>query len=173
MRKINYINHQKLINKSIFKGLFWYTYIENRSKWFKLTLEQVQEIIDLNKNGEKAISLEEYEADLVEETVADFENVVGQDSLTRFDAPKRNKRNKNKRRKKQAVGQNKPNPNQNKQKTRQPNQNPNQKKQGPGFKKPNPNQKNKPINPQQKTEGTGTVNQPNKKPNRNKKRRPV
>ncbi|SNR52619.1 PSP1 domain-containing protein [Lutibacter flavus] len=160
------------VKMDIFKGLFWYTYIENRSKWFKLTLEQVQEIIDLNKNGEKAISLEEYEADLVEETVADFENVVGQDSLTRFDAPKRNKRNKNKRRKKQAVGQNKPNPNQNKQKTRQPNQNPNQKKQGPGFKKPNPNQKNKPINPQQKTEGTGTVNQPNKKPNRNKKRRP-
>ena len=186
------------VKMDIFKGLFWYTYIENRSKWFKLTLEQVQEIIELNKNGEKALSLEEYEADLIVETVADFENVVGQDSLTRFDAPKRAKKSRNKR--KQGSQGRKPNPNQNlnKQTGGNPNQkpnpnqnrpkktNPNQKKQGVGSKNPNakpnqnqkpnpnqnPNQKNRPINPQQKTEGTGTGNPPNKKPNRNKKRRP-
>jgi cell fate regulator YaaT (PSP1 superfamily) len=83
------------IKMDIFKGLLWYTYKENRVKWFKLTLEQVQEIIGLNKNEEVAHSLEEYEADLVEVVKVEFENVVGQDSLTRFDAPKRKKKRNN------------------------------------------------------------------------------
>jgi cell fate regulator YaaT (PSP1 superfamily) len=102
------------IKMDIFKGLLWYTYKENRVKWFKLTLEQVQEIIDLNKNNEVATSLEEYEADVVEIAKVDFENVVGQDSLTRFDAPvrkkKRNKKKKSKNQQKKPVGgQQKPN----------------------------------------------------------------
>jgi len=49
------------VKMDIFKNLLWYTYKENRSKWFKLTLEQVQEIIALNKNQEKVASLEDYE----------------------------------------------------------------------------------------------------------------
>ena len=84
------------IKMDIFKGLLWYTYKENRAKWYKLTLEQVQEIIALNKNNELISSLEEYEADLIEIAKVDFENVVGQDSLTRFDVPKRKKKRKNK-----------------------------------------------------------------------------
>ena len=85
------------VKMDIFKGLIWYTYKENRMKWFNLTLEQLNEIILLNKNGEKITSLEEYELDLAEETKVDFENVVGQDSLTRFDAPKRKKRQRGKK----------------------------------------------------------------------------
>ena len=65
------------VKMDIFKGLLWYTYIENRSKWFKLTLEQVHEIIALNKNQEKATSLEDYEDDLIEVIKTDYENVVG------------------------------------------------------------------------------------------------
>ena len=34
-------------------------------------------------------SLEEYAAEHIEDVKSDFENVVGQDSLTRFDSPKR------------------------------------------------------------------------------------
>ncbi len=88
------------VKMDIFKGHIWYTYKENRIKWFKLTLEQLNEIIILNKNGEKVSSIEEYELDLIEEAKVDFENVVGQDSLTRFDFPKRKKkkRGKNQRR---------------------------------------------------------------------------
>ena len=41
------------------------------------------------------MSLEEYASDLIEDTKTEFENVVGQDSLTRFDSPKRNKKRKN------------------------------------------------------------------------------
>ena len=87
------------VKMDIFKELLWYTYKEDRSKWYKFSLDQVIEIIDRNKNHEKIASLEEYEMEfLAEEEAVDFENVVGQDSLTRFDIPKRKKKKRNKRR---------------------------------------------------------------------------
>jgi cell fate regulator YaaT (PSP1 superfamily) len=107
------------VKMDIFKNHLWYTYKEERFKWFRLTLEQVLEIVALNKNNEKSISLEEYEADVVLPEKVDFEDAVGQDSLTRFDAPKTSKRrrnNKNNNSKKKPVGavanntENKPNP---------------------------------------------------------------
>ena len=72
------------------------------------TLNKANEIIALNKKGVKISSLEDY---VVEETISEtkiFENVVGQDSLTRFDKPKskntkkRNSRNRNKSRNKKS-----------------------------------------------------------------------
>jgi cell fate regulator YaaT (PSP1 superfamily) len=104
------------IKMDIFKNLLWYTYKENRSKWYKLTLEQVQEIIALNKNREKVSSLEDYEIDLIEETKVDFENVVGQDSLTRFDIPKRKNKRKNKKKNRSNKTQNNQNQQQNQSK---------------------------------------------------------
>ncbi len=94
------------IKMDIFKGLLWYTYKEDRAKWYKLTTEQVHEIISLNRNGEEISSLEEYEADLVEDVKIDFENVVGQDSLTRFDTPKRRNKRRNRRKNQQKTAQN-------------------------------------------------------------------
>ncbi len=86
----------------IFKGHMWYAYEGEWMNWHKLTTDQANEIIKLNAKKEKAISLEEYAEELIEDTKTDFENVVGQDSLTRFDSPKgkkkrRNNRNRNKR----------------------------------------------------------------------------
>jgi cell fate regulator YaaT (PSP1 superfamily) len=95
----------EFVKMDIFKKLLWYTYKENRSKWYKLSLEQVQEIIDLNNKNEVSIPLEDYESDIEEVVTVDFENVVGQDSLTRFDTPKKNRRrNRNKKRKKVSSG---------------------------------------------------------------------
>ena len=90
------------VKMDIFKKMLWYTYKDNSFKWFRLSLDQVLEIIELNKNNEEAAPLEDYESDIVEIVKVDFENVVGQDSLTRFDAPKqkkgrRNNRNRNKK----------------------------------------------------------------------------
>ncbi|MGY5352063.1 PSP1 domain-containing protein [Wenyingzhuangia sp. IMCC45533] len=86
------------IKMDIFKEVLWYTYKDDKSKWFKLTLDQVNEILEENKKGNKVESLEEFDAENAEDTKIDFENVVGQDSLTRFDEPKRkNKRRKNNR----------------------------------------------------------------------------
>ncbi len=83
----------------IFKGHMWYAYEGEWMNWHKLTTDQANEIIALNSKRKKAESLEEYAEELIEDTKTDFENVVGQDSLTRFDSPKpRNKRRNNRNR---------------------------------------------------------------------------
>ena len=87
----------------IFKRHMWFAYEGEWMNWFKLTVDQANEILALNTKKKKAQSLEEYAAELIEDTKVEFENVVGQDSLTRFDSPKRknkrrNNRNRNKRR---------------------------------------------------------------------------
>jgi len=83
----------------IFKGHMWYAYEGEWMNWHKLTTTQANEIIAINAKNEKVASLEEYAIDLVEDTKVDFENVVGQDSLTRFDTPKNQRRKNNNRRK--------------------------------------------------------------------------
>ncbi len=94
------------IKMDIFKRVLWYTYKEERNKWFKLTLENVKEIIDLNKNNKPVASLEDYELELLAENVVEYEDVVGQDSLTRFDIPKKRKnKQKNKHKNSQSSGQ--------------------------------------------------------------------
>jgi cell fate regulator YaaT (PSP1 superfamily) len=91
------------IKMDIFKNLIWYTYKNDRSKWYKLTVEQTKEIIEQNKKNKTVASLEDFENELTVEKVNTFENVVGQDSLTRFDTPKRKKRRKKKPSKNNAV----------------------------------------------------------------------
>ncbi len=88
----------------IFKGLLWYSYKDDPSRWHTLTKEQVQEIIQKNKSKEKVASLEIYATDNVEREATLFDNSSGQDSLTRFDRPKQKKRRKknNKRRRNPA-----------------------------------------------------------------------
>lgn len=106
----------------IFKGHMWYAYEGEWMNWHKITTAQANEIIDANKKNEKITSLEEFALDLVEDTKTEFENVVGQDSLTRFDSPKRNNKRRNNRRKRNQKNNNnasnrnagsKNNPNQN------------------------------------------------------------
>ena len=81
----------------IFKRHMWFAYEGEWMNWFKLTVDQAKEIIALNAKNQKPQSLEEYAEELKEETKVEFENVVGQDSLTRFDSPKRNKKRRNNR----------------------------------------------------------------------------
>jgi cell fate regulator YaaT (PSP1 superfamily) len=99
------------VKMDIFKGLLWYNSKEEGFKWFQLTLEQVQEVIAMNKRGEKAPSLEELESETTVAVKIDFENVVGQDSLTRFDKPKTNKRRRNRKKKPAQGNGNQPNKN--------------------------------------------------------------
>ena len=95
----------------IFKEMLWFSYKDDAANWHMLTKDQVNELLALNKKKEKIASLEEYAVDdVVKETMV-FENVVGQDSLTRFDKPKNKnnnrKRNKNRNRNKNKKQQNK------------------------------------------------------------------
>ena len=82
----------------IFKGILWYSYKEDPSNWHALTKEQVHQLLEKNKQKEKIKSLEEYAADNLTSDTLIFENAVGQDSLTRFDRPRR--KGKRKKRKK-------------------------------------------------------------------------
>ena len=77
----------------IFKGFLWYAYEKDGMNWNQLSLEKVNEIIAINKKGKKVASLEEFIEEIVQPDKELFSNVVGQDSLTRFDRPKQ-KRNK-------------------------------------------------------------------------------
>jgi cell fate regulator YaaT (PSP1 superfamily) len=80
----------------IFRGWVWYAYKENPVNWHKLTVEQTNQIIALNKENKKATSLEEYAMELEFEVIetSNFADGVGQDSLTRFDKPKFKKKKK-------------------------------------------------------------------------------
>lgn len=148
----------------IFNSWVWYAYKDNPINWHKLTTEQANEIIALNKEKKKATSLEEYSEELIiDEPQKDiFANVVGQDSLTRFDKPKNKKRRNNKRKKssKQQQIANKQGRNSKQQTSNRQEQN---------GKKPNPNQQNKKINPNQrrkKRPNTNNKNQPNNQKNK-------
>src|SRR5690606_19086748 len=83
----------------IFKQMMWYAYEGEWANWYVLTTDQVKEIIELHKEKQTVAGLEDYAVDLSEDTKTSFENIVGQDSLTRFDRPKgKKKRTQNKKR---------------------------------------------------------------------------
>ncbi|APS38242.1 MULTISPECIES: regulatory iron-sulfur-containing complex subunit RicT [Salegentibacter] len=85
----------------IFKGVLWYAYEGEWMNWHQLTAEQANKIIAANRKKEDVGSLEEFEVQLQLEEKRDFNNVVGQDSLTRFDKPKgQQKKHKSKKRRK-------------------------------------------------------------------------
>jgi len=81
----------------IFKNYMWFAYTDNFAQWHLLMVDQVHEIIALNKKGEKASALEDYAVEPTQTQEKDFNNAMGQESLTRFDQPKRKKRPAKKR----------------------------------------------------------------------------
>lgn len=96
-----YAFHQKT---DIFKRIIWWSYTSEPDVFHALSIERTKEIMRMNAEGQKPADL--LEAKLYKELEVkkpDYENVVGQDSLTRFDKHKKqNNRNKNNQHKKQA-----------------------------------------------------------------------
>ncbi len=134
----------------IFKRLIWWSYTTEPDVFIPLSIARVKEVLEMNEKGEKPHDLPEFKELSATPVVKqpDFENVVGQDSLTRFDKNKNQNRNKNKK------------PNHHK------GPNPNNKTANPNQKNTNPNQKN--INSNNKT-GIQQPRKPNHKPNNNHK----
>ena len=104
----------------IFNRILWYGYEKQGMNWHKISVDKANEIIALNRKGEKVSCLEDFEEE--EERISEskiFENVVGQDSLTRFDKPKskinrkRNNQNKSKSKNKNRNQTTNKKPNQN------------------------------------------------------------
>jgi len=133
----------------IFKGMIWYAYEGEWMNWFMITTKDANEIIAENKKGNLVPNLEDYSSELVEEVAVEFENVVGQDSLTRFDKPKQKKgRKPQQKRKPQNSADSKNTPNKRRENTNKP-----------------PNKRR----PQKRTDEKATADKPAGQQNRNKK----
>jgi cell fate regulator YaaT (PSP1 superfamily) len=85
--------------QDIFKGLMWFAYTENFANWHVLKIDQVKEIIAENKEKRKVSSLEDFAVEAPAAPEKDFNNAMGQESLTRFDQPKKKRPSRNKKRK--------------------------------------------------------------------------
>lgn len=102
----------RLQKTDIFKKLMWFSY-PNEESWIPLPLDRVKEIQQLNKKGTKPDDLREAGIDIPtapSRKEPDYENVVGQDSLTRLDDPnRRKKKNNNRNKNRSQSGQSNPN----------------------------------------------------------------
>lgn len=85
----------RLQKTDIFKKLMWFSYPKEEN-WVPVPIKEVREIQQINKNGELVPDLGESKAAEIPSVKAfDYENVVGQDSLTRLDDRAANQRKKN------------------------------------------------------------------------------
>jgi len=67
----------------VYKRILWYSYTSSPHEFIPMTIESVKKVIELNKKNNfppELVAIAEEK-----QTGPDFENVVGQDSLTRFD----------------------------------------------------------------------------------------
>lgn len=90
------IGMARLQKTDIFRKLMWFSY-PNQENWIPIEISRVREIQKLNKEGIKPEDLKDEAAELepVQPTkILDYENVVGQDSITRLDERQNNKKKK-------------------------------------------------------------------------------
>src|SRR5690554_5883171 len=140
----------------IFKRLMWFAYPRDEN-WVPLNIDRVKEIQLLNKEGKKPEDLKIIMADILpkEKVIEyDYENVVGQDSLTRLDETKRKKRSPNRKQKSK--------------KTTSSNTKPEDKSEGKSI--PNKEKPEKKTAPKVKASETSGVEGEKNTPKRNKRR---
>ena len=148
----------------IFRRKLWYSYIKEPSIFIELNLDKVQEILIQNKNGKLPESLEMFVQAFVEEVKPDYENVVGQDSINRFDKSSKSKKSNKKSPVRASGGQRqgsqKPKPKTGNTPSKQQN------RQGGQKSKPKP----KKANPKAKEHGVDQGNtKPKKRPSRQRR----
>lgn len=84
------------VKTDVFKRQMWYIYLGEAgvgSGLIALSPERVQEVLKMNKNGEKPKDLKDF-VEQVEIVEPDYSNVVGQDSLNRFEHTFKKKKKK-------------------------------------------------------------------------------
>lgn len=173
------------IKTDVFKRQMWFAYSGEAaigSGLIALSPDRVKEIIALNKEGVKPKDLSEFAEKVEVEAVTDYENVVGQDSLNRFEHAFKSKK---KKKRKPGGGQGnpktdatatavkapKPQGNQPKGQQQQPQKPQRNQQQRPQQKPANPAQANQPKNQQQQEGGEQQPKRNNNRrrnPNRNK-----
>ena len=95
----------------VFKRLMWYGY-QGENGLIALTPERVKEIVKLNKEGVKPKDLKDFEIVEQKEVEVGYSNVVGQDSVNRFEKNFTKSKSQNRKKKKNRNNQqgNKNNP---------------------------------------------------------------
>lgn len=157
--------HQKT---DIFKGVMWFSYKHEPDVFIPMKAEQVKVVIAKNEKGEKpedlvaAVINQKVKSEVIEHT---FENVVGQDSLTRFDKKGGQKKPHHHHKNKQQQKGNQNNPNKNAQGNQNKNQGGQNKNQGQQNKN---NQANQNKGASQQNQNKSNPNQQNKKPHHHK-----
>ena len=86
----------------IFMRTMWFVYKDKLNEFIPLSIERVKEIIALNNEDKRPDDLKAFIKTAPQEISPDYENVVGQDSLTRFDRPKKKRVNNQNRKKKKS-----------------------------------------------------------------------
>jgi hypothetical protein len=82
----------------VFKGLMSYSTSPNFAANIKtISAKRAKEIIAMNKKGSKPEVLDDLTEETEKPVVVDYENGVGEGSLTRFDTNKKHSNHKNKR----------------------------------------------------------------------------
>ena len=74
----------------IFKGVMWFAYPSNAANWYRIEVDQVKEMLALNKDGIVIENIEDYVFE--DESAKSLQSVVAEDSLSRFDQPKKKKK---------------------------------------------------------------------------------
>jgi cell fate regulator YaaT (PSP1 superfamily) len=93
----------------VFKRLMWYGY-QGETGLIALSPERVKEIAKMNKEGKKPKDLNDFVEKVEKEVEIGYSNVVGQDSLNRFEKSFSKKPNKNRNKKKKSNFNQKSNP---------------------------------------------------------------
>ena len=151
------------VKTDVFKKQMWYLYENNSegagSGFIPIKPERVNDIIKMNKAGKKPVDLKDF-MEVVEIEEPDYTNVVGQDSLNRFEHVfKRKKKKKSNNRNRNKNKQNNNPNNKNKQSNQKQNSNnKNKSNQNKNVKRGQSNQ----TNPNKNS------NQQNKQSNQNK-----
>lgn len=107
----------------IFKKMMWFSY-RSEETWVPLHVSRVNQIIEMNKRNEYPEDLSEIIIQpRIVEKVLDYENVVGQDSLTRLDERNRKKKKNNNSNRRNNNNRNGGNANSNRRNNNRPPQN--------------------------------------------------
>jgi cell fate regulator YaaT (PSP1 superfamily) len=164
--------HQKT---DIFRKRMFFSYTHEPENFIQLSVDRVKEVMEMNKEGNKPADLLVHIEKKLLEKKPDYENVVGQDSLTRFDKSKKSKFKGNKKRGPEGAAQPRPanpnaaEPNANRPKPQVNRPNPNPNRPNPNANKPNPNPNSNKPNPnpnQNKPNPNPNQSRPNPRPNR-------
>src|SRR5690606_32518443 len=130
----------------VFKKEMWFAYTDGGFNWYKFSLDQVKDFIEISKKGGKTATLEDLEKDTIVETKKDFVDVIEENSLERFERKNRN-RNKNRNRQYKQKQKQKPNSELKSDKTNRPERNQKPEKSGTKEKQNRPDRSRRPDKP--------------------------